>query len=254
MSRRARSTWGILAAIAFACGGKTDILDETVPDGGGAGGNAQGSGGTSGVGGATGRGGTAGGSAGRGGSLGRGGTLGRGGSAGIPGTGGSAGLGGGSGGAVTGGVGGAGAVGGSAAEVIEAICRHNEAHGCGNESCRTTLRNNYNTNELWGCGDEWLGTQSCKLSDPTPCDGGPFCAEGFALHQRCIDEAEICIRGNHPTGGCVIGCEGWGADCRPSSIGLACNCTGGSRPGIRFETSDACQSEEWLSTVRATCQ
>lgn len=246
MSRLSYSTWGIVALVTFACGGKTSESD---PSGVGAGGSAQG--GSNGVSGAAGRGGTAGGLAGTMGSTGRGGSLGGSGAAGTPGAGGSAGTTIGSGGAVTGGAGG---VGGSAEQLLEAICRHYEMHGCGNAGCQMDLKGRFDINERWGCGDEWLGTESCALGDPTPCGGREPCADALAVLQRCIDEADICIRGNHPSGGCEIGCEDWGTDCIPSSAGLLCTCTAGSGSGIRFETSDACQSEEWLKTIRSACQ
>ena len=150
-------------------------------------------------------------------------------------------------------VGGASGVGGG--ELIEAICSHYEAHGCGVEGCQADLKTRFDINEQWGCGDEWLTTESCMLSDPTPCGGGrEVCSEGLAILQRCIDEAEICIRGNHMSGGCVMGCETWTADCLQSNAGLHCTCTIGTRAGAHFDTSAPCQSEEWLKTIRSACQ
>jgi hypothetical protein len=239
------SRWSLVALVAFACGGKTEVPDETGAGGGGSSGSAGGAGGASSGGATGGRGGAAGGSAGVGGRAGNAGSVSVGGAAG------NAGMPGGAGGVTTGGAAGAGT---NPDQLIDAVCKHKEAHGCPGGECRTTFRNNYDTNELWGCGDEWLGTQSCLLSDPTPCDYAAECADELAIHEKCTNEADICIRGNRPEGGCVMGCERWTVDCRESSAGLHCTCTIGARAGVRFETTVACQSDEWLALIRASCE
>jgi hypothetical protein len=251
-----RSTLGFVALVAFACGGKTDILDETGAGGGGSGGSAQGTGGSAGVGGAAGSGGSSGrgggagasGAAGRGGAAGASGAAGRGGAAGVAGIGGSSGVPGGSGGAATGGTG------GSPEQTIDAICTHFERSGCGFEGCREGLKQNMGIYEGWGCGAEWLDTSACTLRDPTPCGVTEFCAEAQARYQKCIDDAEICVRGNTPGGGCVMGCEqGWSAECKPSSGALTCVCATGRNSGRQFSSS-ACHSDQWQQDVRANCQ
>ena len=243
-----QSIWAIVALVAFACGGKTETLEDVEPGGGGSGGSAQGTGGSGATGGAAGRGGSGGGAAGTGAFPGVGGAApGRGGAAGI---GGSAGIGGGGMGAAPGGFGGNGGA------VIEAICRHYETHGCSRaEGCRSTYTTGFDIAEQTGCGDEWLTIFSCVLDDPTPCDAPVGCTEGVPIHKKCVDEAMPCIRGTSPiSGGCVMGCVTWTVECSQSNAGLHCTCTRGPRAGTRFDTSAACESAEWLNTALAACQ
>lgn len=249
-----QSTWATVALVAFACGGKTETLEDVDPGGSASGGSAQGNGGSSG---AAGRGGSPGGAAGAGALPGVGGAFpGRGGSTspgGFPGSGGSAGIGIGGVGAAPGGMNGASGSGGA---VIEAMCRHYETHGCSRaEGCRETYTNGFDIAEQTGCGDEWLTIFSCVLNDPTPCDAPAGCNEGIPIHKKCVDEANPCIRGNNPmTGGCVMGCVAWTVECRLSNAGQHCICTKGPRAGTGFDTSAACESDEWLNTALAACQ
>jgi hypothetical protein len=268
MGRLRRSIWGIVALATVACGGKTEIGNENPGDGGpggaqgaggdsgasGAAGSATGGGGSAGVSGAAGRGGAAGvggaagGGAGRGGAAGVNGAAGRGGAAGVSG---AAGVGGDPGG--TGGVGGVPI--GPPEQAIDTICNRLERFGCGYTNCRQSLKQTMDTYELWGCGDEWLEGQTCRLVDPNPCAGTSFCDGAYAKYQRCIDEAEICVRGNTPEGGCVIGCEqGWSAECKPNNGMLLCVCTSGRVNRGTFGVPAACQSEEWQQAVRSACQ
>lgn len=264
MGRFNRSTCAVVAAITLACGGKTEVLDESDIGGSAASGGVGSSGasGTASASGAAGRGGTlGGGSAGRGGAgaagiggaAGGSGSTGRGGSAAIPGVGGSAGIAGG-GGATTGGAG--GVAGGSTRETIDAICTHLERSGCAPPNCRERRQTDVDTYSLWGCGEARLESGACLLRDPTPCAvPSDFCVDALARAQKCIDDAEICVRGNTPGGGCVMGCEqGWAVECKPGPSGLICICTSGRRSGFEFITTVACQSEEWLKTIRSTCQ
>jgi hypothetical protein len=228
------SSWALVALVAFACGGKTETLDETGTGAGGSGGSAQGAGGTSSGGATGGRGGTAGGSAGVGG---------RAGNTGMPG---------GTGGVATGGASGAVT---NRDQLIDAICRHFVANGCADlEACREGYGREYYGHEVWGCGDEYLNSRMCSLDDPTPCDLDHQCPAENAIFQKCIEEYDSCIRGNLPTGGCAMGCEAWAVDCRPLGSTLSCICTTGERAGIRFELPDACQSEGWLAAVRTNCR
>jgi hypothetical protein len=145
-------------------------------------------------------------------------------------------------------------VGGSPDQIIDAICSHLEMHGCAFTGCRENMKQNVDTYNLWGCGDEWLEVRACTLRDPAPC-GSASCFNGDNRFQRCIDAAEICVRGNTPGGGCVMGCEeGWAVECKPSGGGVTCVCTSGRSMGRSFEIGAPCQSEDWMKNVRAVCQ
>ena len=163
----------MVAAITFACGGKTGLLEEN-GTGGSSGGSGQGGRGSTGASGATGRGGSAGG----------GGTTGISGAAGVSGAGGSGGVSGSAGVAGTG-VGGAG---GTTEQLIDAICTNFEKFGCGNLTCQQALKQSVDFYDLRGCGDEWLQDQACTLRDPRPCT--QYCMEFQSSFQRCITEDE----------------------------------------------------------------
>jgi hypothetical protein len=148
-----------------------------------------------------------------------------------------------------------GTAGGNADQTIDAICRWLEVKGCGYTNCRQNLKQTMDTYELWGCGDEWLEGQTCRLRDPIPCGNSPYCEGAYQIYQKCIDEAEICVRGNPPEGGCVMACEqGWAVECKPNAGPLSCVCTSGRFSGRRFAVPAECQSEEWLKTIRANCE
>jgi hypothetical protein len=207
-----------------------------------------------GIGGSTGRSG----SAGIGGAAGSSGSAGRGGSAGFAGVGGSAGIAGGSGGVTTGGAGAAG--GNSREQTIDAICKNYEQAKCPFQSCYEPLRQGFASHEVWGCGDEWLDTNACTLRDQTsPCGGGESCIDAQTRFEKCLDDAEICVGDNAPGAGCVMSCErlrapGWAVECKPDPGGLICVCTSGQNSGSRYVVPDACQSEEWMKTIRSLCR
>ena len=237
MGRFNRSGYAVLGVVLMACGAKTEILDDRPFDDGSFGGS-----------GALGAGGTTGGGAGRAGSGGRAG------SAGVSGSGGSSGGSAGTGGLTTGGAGG---VGGSNQDKIGALCSWLAQHGCGFESCRESWTRDTEIYNLWGCGDEWLETGVCRLRDPAPCNPNEatgFCGDARQRFTKCLDEADVCIRGNKPEGGCEIGCETWRSDCRPAPQGLICTCTTGRRNGFQFFTADPCQSEQWIKSARMACE
>jgi len=128
--------------------------------------------------------------------------------------------------------------------------------GCGSPGCRQNLKETMDTREIWGCGAEWLEGQACTLRNPSPCGGSStFCSDAFASHRKCIDDAYICVRGNTPGGGCVIGCEGgWSTECKPNGGALTCACSTGRNSGLTFLVSAPCHSDEWQNAVRMNCQ